>query len=124
MPPDDPREIALRLEQLRSRRVRPERDTSLTAQIAGQRRELERTRRRIGAISGAWIEVCPPDLLERTAVKGLNRGVLTIAVADAPTRYELSRLLREGAERELIRRAPTTIRRVKLVPGAIEPDAP
>lgn len=105
---------AARLDALRRRRAfRPRRDALADAFTAAAR-ELERSRRRLAGVAEAWEAVCPPGLVERTAIEGVARGVLTIRVADASTRFELDRLLRTGAEAALVGLAPSTIRRVRL----------
>ena len=114
----DDRDAAARLEDLRRRRARAAPERSAGDALAGTVRELRRLERRLGGVAEAWQAVCPPDLVARTAIRSLRKGLLTIAVEDASTRYELDRLLRAGAERELARAATTTVRRVRLV---IEP---
>lgn len=106
------------LESLRARRVRPEPDQSFTSLFRERAVELDRLEKRLGAIAGAWQRLCPPELLPRTSVRSLSRGVLTIGVEDAAARYELDRFLRSGAERTFIRACPTTVRKVKLVAAA------
>lgn len=112
--------MRLRLEALRKGRVWPERDGSIGAMFRERGAELERLEKRLGGVSRAWQSVCPPDLLARTSVRSLLRGVLTIGVEDAATRFELDRLLRSGAERVFVRACPTTVRKVKLVSAAQE----
>lgn len=109
------------LQRLRTLRVREAPDLSMRAVFSEESKHLERVRKRTGGAAKAWCEICPPELLRRTAIVGLNRGVLTVRVSDASTRYELDRLLRAGAEADLLRRSAAPIRRVKLVVG--EPGA-
>jgi hypothetical protein len=80
---------------------------------------LERSRRRLGKVAQAWQGVCPAQHVERTAIVGLAAGTLTVRVADDATRFEIDRALRAGAERELIRRCPAGVARVRLVSGPI-----
>ncbi len=94
------------------------RDTSdfeMGGVFAGMRREIERTYRRTGGFGKLWIELVPPELAATTNLQGYARGVLTVSVCDAAAKYELDRLLRSGLEQELRQRAPSTLRRVKLV---------
>lgn len=107
--------LAAELERLRSRRVRRDRAPEAGVLFAAQARELAKQQKRLGGVAGAWAEVCPPELIERTTILSLSRGVLTIGVPDAAARFELDRFLRAGAERELIRLAPATVRTVRLV---------
>ena len=80
-----------------------------------QAQSLKRSQRKHLGCARAWESVCPPDRIERTAIVGIKGGALTIGVADHATKFELDRLLRAGAERELVKLAPTTVRRVRLV---------
>ena len=41
--------------------------------------------------------------------------MLTIGVSDSAVRYEVDRLLRTGAQRQLVRSCPSTLRKVKVV---------
>lgn len=116
--------MKLRLEALRKGRVRPERDGSLGAMFRERAAELEKLEKRLGGIARAWQSVCPPELVGRTSVRSLARGVLTIGVEDASTRFELDRLLRAGAERTFVRACPTTVRKVKLVSAQEAPEKP
>lgn len=76
---------------------------------------LKRSRRHRVGCAAAWEAVCPAALIDRTSVIGIRSGALTIGVADHATRYELDRFLRGGAEHELVKLSPTTVRRVRLV---------
>lgn len=104
---------------MRRSRVYPERATTLggvIGELAGALREVEK---KIGSIGGVWAEVCPPELQAKTMVEGISRGVATIRVRDSATRFELDRLLRAGMERQLVKRCPTTLRKVKLIIGEV-----
>lgn len=80
-------------------------------------RELNKQRRANGGCATAWNAVIPPELAARTALQGLSRGVLTIAVPDASTRFTLDRFLRSGGERALIGASSAAIRKVRIVLG-------
>lgn len=109
-------ELSRRLELLRRTRTPTGADSKdCSALFQSQGRSFERMERSVGAVSGAWRSICPSGLYERTSIVGLQRGVLTLGVEDASTRYEIDRLLRCGAQRELIRSCPSTLRRVKVV---------
>lgn len=114
----DPEAAALRLERLREARQRRGRDDALAPAFQRAARDLQRLQKGLAGVAEAWESVCPAELLERTAIRGIRRGVLTIGVADAPARYELERMLKGGAERELIRRCPMTVRKVRLAAEA------
>jgi hypothetical protein len=59
--------------------------------------------------------VVPETLRGRTALVGVSRGVLTVKVEDAGTKFELDRFLRSGGEAALVGRVPVGLRRVRLV---------
>lgn len=114
----DPKAAAMRLAKLRENRARPQRDDALAPAFQRTARDLARLEKNLSGITEAWESVCPPDLLPRTAIRSIHRGKLTIAVADAATRFELDRLLRAGAKRDLVRGCPMTVRDVRLVQDA------
>ncbi len=95
--------------EARSRRV------EIGRLFATTQRDLQRTEKRLAGTATLWERVCPTELLERTCVVGLQRGVLTIGVRDHSTRYMVDRLLRSGLEADLIRRSAVSISKVKLI---------
>jgi len=109
--PDDLDRFAV----VRASRVRGERAVQMGETFQAQAMSLKRTRFRHLGCARAWEAVCPADRIDRTAIVGIRNGALTIGVADHATKFELDRLLRAGAERELVKLAPTTVRRVKLI---------
>lgn len=109
--PDDLDRFAM----VRASRVRPERAQPMGEVFQRQAQSLKQLQRRHLGCARAWETVCPADRIDRTAIVGIKGGALTIGVADHATKFELDRLLRSGAERELVKLAPTTVRRVKLV---------
>lgn len=111
----DPRPAQSHLAKLRESRVRTERAQPLAGVFSAEARTLERERRRAAGVADVWNALCPPDLVNRTAIRSLRRGLLTIAVEDAPTRFELDRALRAGLEREIVRRCAAPVRRIRLV---------
>ncbi|MEO1128526.1 MAG: DciA family protein [Planctomycetota bacterium] len=116
----DPQDAASRVDRLRSFRVRPMPDQHAGAMFEATGRELARQERKLAGIAEAWESICPPEHLGLTEIQGISRGVLTIGVADASTRYELDRLLKSGAQKNLVRLCPMTVRRVKLVAAQID----
>lgn len=100
-----------RQDQIESRSRRVE----VARLFASAQRDLQRTEKRMAGSGALWERVCPPELLDRTSVVGLQRGVLTIGVRDHSTRYILDRMLRSGLEADLIRRSAVAISKVKLV---------
>lgn len=104
-----------RLKSLREYRVFRERTVAVGPMAAALGAEFKQLERRVGGVAGAWGAVCPADLIKRTSVEGVSRGVLTIRADDAGTRFEIDRWLRSGGERELVKKCPTTVRKVKVV---------
>lgn len=115
----DPQAAALRLQRLREARQRRAPDDALAPAFQRAAKDLRRLQRGLAGVAEAWEAICPPDLLGRTAIRSIRRGVLTIGVADATACYELDRLLKGGGERELIRRCPMGVRKVRLASDAI-----
>jgi hypothetical protein len=109
--PDDLDRFAV----VRASRVRPERARAMGETFQAQAMAIKRLRRKHLGCARAWESVCPEALVARTSIVGIRSGALTIGVADHATKFELDRLLRSGTERELVKLAPTTVRRVKLV---------
>ncbi len=103
------------LKLLREHRVFRERTVAVGPMAAALGADFKRLERKIGGVAGAWAEVCPPDLVKRTMVEGVSRGVLHIRADDAGTRFEIDRWLRSGGERELVKKCPTTVRKVRVV---------
>ena len=87
---------------------------SIGTAMSGMERQLKRDAKRLGGAGEAWAGVCPASLIARTAIIGLNRGELRIAVADSAAMYELDRHLRAGGEAELSRASSAPIHRVRL----------
>jgi len=85
-------------------------------------KQLSRAERGTASVAEAWCELCPSELVQKTAIEGVSRGVLHVRVRDASTRFELDRALRSGMERELVRRVAMSLRRVKLSIGEVEAD--
>lgn len=107
--------LSQRLEVLRQSRRAPDAPPGIGAMFQAQAKQLRRLERSLAGIGGAWTELCPPALLERTCIVSLRRGVLTIGVSDSAVLYEVDRLLRTGAQRQLVRSCPSTLRKVKVV---------
>ena len=76
---------------------------------------LKQQATRTAGAGDAWRSTCPPQLLDRTHIISLSRGILTVGVTDAATNYELTRFLNAGGLDRLAAKTPATLRRVKLV---------
>ncbi|MCA9292574.1 MAG: hypothetical protein KDA20_02035 [Phycisphaerales bacterium] len=87
---------------------------ALGGAMAALQRKVKRDARRLAGADEAWNTTCPPHLLDRTAIIGLSRGELRIAVADSATMYELDRCMRSGGEAALARQSAAPIQRVRL----------
>lgn len=112
-----PSDADTRLAALRAARARRERDLSLGGLFDAARATLDRSRSRLGGAGDAWASCCPPGLAARASLVSLARGVLTVRVPDAPTRFELDRALRAGLENDVIARSRAPIRKVRVVTG-------
>ncbi|PHQ78314.1 MAG: hypothetical protein COB69_09560 [Phycisphaera sp.] len=104
---------ARRLELLRTRRTWPERDTSLSPTLIKVRNHLQKQLDQIDPMLEVWNRVIPEELASRTKIR-LDKGTLIVSARDSSIRFALDRLLRAGAQNELIRQAPVPIRTVKL----------
>ncbi|MBX3353570.1 MAG: DUF721 domain-containing protein [Phycisphaeraceae bacterium] len=102
------------LGKLRTLRVYAQRDLSL-ASLADTARRYQRDSKRLAGACAAWEAACPPDLLSRTSIVALARGVLTVGVDGASTRYALDRALRDGGLDALRRASSAAISKVKMV---------
>lgn len=115
----DGRELQQRVETIRSRVAKPGRNPGAAALFSAAADELKRTQKHLHGAGEAWGEVCPAGLKEKSMVEGVARGTVTIRAADASTRFELDRALREGLERELVKRCRFGVRKVKVVVGEV-----
>ena len=112
--PEAPHELR-QVERLRPYRQVHDRAKPLADDFAKLARSHGRTGTRLEGLSEVWDACCPPGLIERAALRSISRGVLTIAVSDATTRYAVERAVKGGLDLELIRAAPMTVRKVKVV---------
>ncbi len=101
----------------------PETAAGLGAEFAAQGVRYKRMANKAGTIGEIWDALCPPGLIERTSVK-VARGVLTISVRDAATRYRVERALKSGLSDTLVRQSPLAVRRVRVEIARIGGDAP
>lgn len=107
--------VAQRIERIRRQRVRPDRAAPVTNDFQIVSRGLNRDRRRVAGVAEAYLTHCPPALAARTSLRGLNRGVLTIAADDSSARFELDRWLSVGGERDIISASRAGIARIKVI---------
>ena len=110
----DPLDVARSVESLRANRTRKDRDVSLEGELGRLARQYEKSASGLGDVAEAWEALAEEGLRDLCRLKGLSRGVLTIAVEDASARYRVDRALRGGLRRELIRASRVTLRDVKV----------
>ena len=111
-----------RIEQIRHGRPPGAPDPSAVGSFLPEwyRREVQRPMRALTAVSESWVRVVPAGLVERTILLSFTRGVLTVAVPNAVTGYELERFLAEGGQ-DLLRRSLTTAAAFQRVRVKVEP---
>lgn len=107
------------LRNLRAWRNPPQRDLTLSGLAADVEKRFVRPAKQVGELGKLWEELLPGRIVERTALAGFTRGVLTVHVADSATRYELDRLLRGGLERQIKQASRQPVRKVKLKVTAV-----
>jgi hypothetical protein len=96
------------------------RDPTLQTFMSLELRGMKRSQRAGGVVARAWPTVIRrPDLISATTPV-LSRGVLTVYVPSAAVRFALDRVLRAGAETELLRALPVgvVVRRVVIKVGS------
>ena len=112
--PASPEEFA-GVQRLRESRLRPARDLTMAREMDRAMREAVALRRATGGCADAWSRIIPSALLAKTALEGVSKGVLTVRVPDASTRFELDRFLRSGGQTQLVSACRASIGRVRLV---------
>lgn len=120
--PEPPPELAP-VERLRPHRQIHDRAKGLGDAFACLAREHQRDAKRLAGLSELWDALCPPNCIQRTALRPVKRGVLTIAVSDPTTRSVVEKAVKGGLDRELITAAPMTVRAVRVVLARDEPQA-
>ena len=114
-------DAATQIEQLRKHKQRRERDLSIAPLVGAMGDDARRTQRRLGALIDLWSQLVPGELERHSRVVGVRGGIVQIQCDSASTKYELDRLLRQGLEHELRRRYPSTLTKIRLSIGAVEP---
>jgi len=105
---------ATRIETLRTRRVHPEFKLTIEQELMRIETRLRRLTRSAGPIEQAWQRVIPSELASRTRIEVAGTE-LRVRVEDSSTRFALDRLLRAGAELDLIQSFPIPIKRIRLM---------
>ncbi len=114
-------DAATQIEQLRKHRQRRERDLSITQLVGAMADDARRTHRRLGALIDLWSQLVPGELEQHSRVLGVRGGVVQVQCDSSSTKYELDRLLRQGLEQELRKRYPSTLTKIRLSIGDVEP---
>ena len=110
--------VAMRIEQLRQYRARPQRDVSIAGLIRSAATQASRTNRHLGQLIELWEQHVPAELAAKTTITALRGGVLHITVESSSVIYELDRLLREGLEQQLRSSYQGNLMRVRLRAGS------
>jgi hypothetical protein len=109
------REALPDLAKLRGWRNPRERDLSIAPALSGLTKELRRHHKAVGGIGEAWAALVPAEVGAQAELVRLARGVLTVRVRDAATRFALDRWLRGGGVAALARAPGVALKSVKLV---------
>jgi len=103
------------VDKIRSLRVRPPRDFSLSFMADQFKRDVAKPFKQLGSLVELWNELLPADVAAGTRLEALQRGVLTVAVDSSARLYDLDRRLRGGLEQQLLtRHKGAAFRKVKL----------
>ncbi len=122
MPAKDPRDAYL--DRLRDWRNRKDFDHSMAFLKPQFKREIEKPYKQLLAMAQLWPTLVPAELVARTKLETISRGVLKVTVDSSGALYELDRLLREGLEQKLItQNKGPAIQRVQLRVGQIDGDS-
>ena len=114
-------DAARQIEQLRKYRQRRERDLSIGQLVGAMGDDARKTQRRLGSLIDLWSELVPGEIEKHSRVLGVRGGVVQVQCDSASTKYELDRLLRQGLEQELRTRYPSTLTKIRLSIGDVEP---
>jgi hypothetical protein len=116
MPAPEPARLDARLQRLRGFRVRPPRDHALTFLRPLFQKHTAKPFKQLAGFVDAWERLVPPALLPFTRLDALQRGTLSVSVADSAKLFQLDGHLRAGLQRQLADAVPAAnLRRVKLI---------
>ncbi len=97
-------------------------DLSLSFMKGYFKQRIERPHKQIGKLAELWRQQAPAELVDLTALRSFQRGVLHVQVDNAAVRYRLDRALRSGLQRQLQEGFSGTLRRIRLTVQPIEPN--
>lgn len=84
------------------------------------KKEIQKPYKQLCQMTEVWTALVPADLLQRTRLESLSRGVLRVIVDSSSSLYELDRLLRQGLEREIItQHKGPAVRKIQLRVGQV-----
>lgn len=93
-----------KLERARKSRSLPSPDLSLGFLAEQFKREVAKPYQQLGDLAELWRELVPANLVDKSRLVGLSRGVLHVEVDNAAAHFEIDRLLRGGLQKQLIQR--------------------
>ena len=102
------------LDRMRPFRARRDRDVTIEVTIRSLERELRAEHDAVGDVIDVWNQVAPAEVRGLASIGGVVQGTLTLSVESSGASYELSRARRDGLERELLKRLPARVRRIKV----------
>ncbi|HHH75872.1 MAG TPA: DUF721 domain-containing protein [Phycisphaerae bacterium] len=73
--------------------------------------------KQLAEISEAWSELVPSELSVHTALEGLSRSVLTVAVDTSSHRYKLRKSLDAGLMKKIQDRYKGPLNKIRIIPG-------
>lgn len=107
-----------RLAKLRSYRVPPTPDRSITSEIGRIAKEVRRTDRGLAKVEEVWAAAAPDALRNLARPVAFKAGVLELACAAAAVRFEVDRWLQGGGREVLEKTLGSAIFRVSFTSGA------
>jgi hypothetical protein len=116
--PDTPGAEAAGWDQLgaiRRARMRSGPTLELRRMFLSRAPEIRRLKKQLALVAEAWERVIPAELVVRTRLEGISRGILRVCVSDSAAAFELDRVLRSGAEAMMLSQTPVSLRSVRVV---------
>lgn len=119
MPAKDPSDAYLN--RLRDWRNRKDFDHSMGFMKAQFKRDVEKPYKQLVAMAELWPRLVPADLVARTKLETISRGVLKVIVDSSGALFQLDRLLRDGLETKIItQHKGPAFRKIQLRVGRID----
>ena len=103
-----------KLELIRRRTGRSERDFAINGVLSGIRREASRPRKSSRSFIDAWEAVVPAKFASGTRVRSITGGVARVGVKSSALGFELDRALRGGLLASLREAYGGVLRRVRV----------